>query len=77
MNVIFEYFVCLYDSLGFWGFALCMAPLSLAIWVTIALIRESRKINKLNPKHYPLDYMRKHKDEFEDYFKEYPLLLND
>lgn len=73
IDIIVTYIKLTYASCGALGLTIDI----LIILSIIRLIRISIKDRKLNPKHYPLDYLRKHKDEFEDFFKEYPGLLDD
>lgn len=77
-NAIIDYLRSIDRLCGHFGLSLYLAvAVVIPIILAILYIRYSIKFNRLNPKHYPLDYLRKHKDEFEDYFKEFPELLGD
>ena len=38
----------------------------------VLLIRNEKKLKRLNPEHHSLEYLRKHQDEYREYFDEFP-----
>lgn len=60
------------NTIGFVQFAIVLSIPVGAILFVVLLIRNEKKLNRLNPEHHSLEYLRKHQDEYREYFDEFP-----